>query len=392
MKHTKIDKRILFSFLIIIGLVVGVTLHFSLNINIDGNSPLTTDSDSEIDPIKTGSSVNAYTLDHQLISVQENSSLKNNVISAQIRGVVLNPLNNSDPNWDYYVFDIYVSASPKNGWYVTSDDFDDEHGPSLNLTVNALSAASICLDKLCPSTLRTDSSDSQPQTTKIDMSVGVVSFGVSHTFTPPISKTQPTKITLNQVGWMSAGTTNGNPHLTAYIYEFAVGIKSPKGQPACIELLATGNFYRITGDYLGYKTYDGDSAAMSMSATFNPPPITTINSNPAGPGFVEVDGIPITTPAQFVWDEGNTHTITALNPIELENGLQYCFVNWSDGKSISHNIIAPTQETTILANFQIQNEPKPSDIPEIYVIIATLLVVIIVFFVVITVLILKKHR
>jgi hypothetical protein len=312
-----------------------------------------TGEDSSGNIRKNGLAVHAY-CNGQLSVIKQGYSSIYNTVSVQVNGFVLNPLNNSDRTSDYYMLDLYATASPVSGWYVTSNDFNDEHGPSLNVLIDCIGSELICLDSVCPQSLRIDNGGNSPQTNSLEISVEPVKFGISHTFTPATSKTQPSKITSSQVGWLSAGTTNGNPALNAYAYDFQVGLKVPKGTPASIEIHATASFYKITGSYILFNTYAGDSASLVADIAFNSPPVTTISSNPQGKGYVQVDGKEVVTPVQFIWDIDNSHTLAASDIVPRENGIRYVFRDWSDEKGQSHNIVAPNTETTFMADFQTQ--------------------------------------
>ena len=92
----------------------------------------------------TGDSVHAYSA-NTLYVTQQASSTYSNYLYVQTYGFVLNPLKNGDPNFDYYIFDTIVSstANSNNEWYVTSNGFSDEHGPSISLTVNCVGSESV---------------------------------------------------------------------------------------------------------------------------------------------------------------------------------------------------------------------------------------------------------
>ena len=49
----------------------------------------------------------------------------------------------------------------------------------------------------------------------------------------------------------------------------------------------------------------------------------TITSSQPGTGFVKVDGAIITTPQEFNWIVGSTHTIEALTQVSGAAGTQY---------------------------------------------------------------------
>jgi len=80
----------------------------------------------------------------------------------------------------------------------------------------------------------------------------------------------------------------------------------------------------------------------------------TITSNPAGSGYVAVDGAAISTPQTFTWTVGSTHTIAATSPISCGSGCQYVWTSWSDGGGQSHQITVPGSAATYTANFKTQ--------------------------------------
>ena len=80
----------------------------------------------------------------------------------------------------------------------------------------------------------------------------------------------------------------------------------------------------------------------------------TVSSNPAGSGFVTVDGAPITTPQVFTWVQGSIHSLAASSPVSGGAGIQYVWVSWSDGGAQSHTIAVPSSPATYTANFKKQ--------------------------------------
>jgi len=112
----------------------------------------------------------------------------------------------------------------------------------------------------------------------------------------------------------------------------------------------------------GSGSYSG--AVKSTSLTMNAPITETANfamtvqitvtSNPAGSGFVTVDGSVIATPQTFSWVQGSTHTLAATSPVSGGTGIQYVWVSWSDGGTQSHTITVPSSPTTYTANFKKQ--------------------------------------
>jgi hypothetical protein len=89
-------------------------------------------------------------------------------------------------------------------------------------------------------------------------------------------------------------------------------------------------------------------------STFSPTNSSiTVTSNPAGSGYVKVDGNSVTTPYSSIWDIGSTHELEALNP-SGPSGTRYVWVGWSDGGAQSHNYTVPASDATVTANWQTQ--------------------------------------
>lgn len=92
-----------------------------------------------------------------------------------------------------------------------------------------------------------------------------------------------------------------------------------------------------------------------LVANFNPPPtvVITVTSNPAGSGFVTVDGAAVSTPRAFTWTVGTVHELRANSPLAAGGSL-YTFQSWSDSGAQTHNVTAPASPTTYTATFQQQ--------------------------------------
>ncbi len=288
---------------------------------------------------------------------QSNPDSDGNYAFATVTAFALNPLQNSDPNYDYYIFDIYasVTSASYSNWWVDSAGVNDPNGAALTMYAESCLSAnqSIYLPYFYPSSYIADYSSSAQQTTSLNIGYGGFSFGYSHTFTVPTTETEPTNQASCLVSWKSGPHTNANPRIASYQYDFAVGVKVPKGQPATIAVFVEGNFYQ---PYDLGLLYHSDTTYLYFPITFNTPPVTTITSSPAGLGYVYVDGAQVTTPAKYVWDEGNIHTITASQYVPSGLGIRYSFASWSDGGLQSHDIMAPSVPTNFTANFQQQDE------------------------------------
>jgi hypothetical protein len=80
----------------------------------------------------------------------------------------------------------------------------------------------------------------------------------------------------------------------------------------------------------------------------------TIASIPSGKSFVKVDGVTVTTPTTFDWLPGSQHTIEALSSIQVGNGVQCVWTNWSDGGLQSHSFMVSNSSVVATANYQTQ--------------------------------------
>jgi hypothetical protein len=83
--------------------------------------------------------------------------------------------------------------------------------------------------------------------------------------------------------------------------------------------------------------------ADNVRLSYTPPTASiTITSNPAGSGYVAVDGSPISTPQTYPWTVGSTHTLAATSPVSCGGGCQYAWSSWSDGGAQTHAITVPS--------------------------------------------------
>lgn len=99
--------------------------------------------------------------------------------------------------------------------------------------------------------------------------------------------------------------------------------------------------------------------ALAAFATFTPSVFATtqvsitVTSNPAGSGYVSVDGTAIATPQTYTWNVGDSHTIAAVSPVSCGTGCEYIYKSWSDSGAQSHSITVPSSATTYTATFQL---------------------------------------
>ena len=82
----------------------------------------------------------------------------------------------------------------------------------------------------------------------------------------------------------------------------------------------------------------------------------TVNSGPAGSGYVRVDGEAVATPATFAWTIGSTHTLQAVSPVVGPTGTQYVWTGWSDGGSQNHTYTVSGPNVVVTANYKTQNQ------------------------------------
>ncbi len=85
----------------------------------------------------------------------------------------------------------------------------------------------------------------------------------------------------------------------------------------------------------------------------NSVPTTTIQTSPPGLQF-SVDGGAAQTAPQTLSLSAGTHTIAVTTPQPGAVGVQYVFMNWSDGGALSHSIVVGATATTYTATFKTQ--------------------------------------
>jgi hypothetical protein len=68
-----------------------------------------------------------------------------------------------------------------------------------------------------------------------------------------------------------------------------------------------------------------------------------------------VDGTTYTTPQNFTWVQGSSHTLGTVATEAISVTSRYAFTSWSDGGALSHTVTAPAAATaSYTANFAIQ--------------------------------------
>jgi hypothetical protein len=92
---------------------------------------------------------------------------------------------------------------------------------------------------------------------------------------------------------------------------------------------------------------------MTETANFIKAVTVTVTSNPAGPGFIFVDGSAVVTPHNFTWLVGSSHLLTANSMANCGYGCQYTWQSWSDGGAPTHLVVVSTS-TTYTVNYQMK--------------------------------------
>jgi hypothetical protein len=104
-------------------------------------------------------------------------------------------------------------------------------------------------------------------------------------------------------------------------------------------ILIDGKLVAVADSYTVHKVMADHTISVRFETDQTPVEMVdiTILSSPSGPGFVNVDGTPITTPQMFTWIVGSTHSIAANSPIVGETGVRYIYSSWSDGGAQFHS-------------------------------------------------------
>lgn len=91
---------------------------------------------------------------------------------------------------------------------------------------------------------------------------------------------------------------------------------------------------------------------VTESAAFGSDVTVVVNCVPSGRSFI-VDGVTYTTPQQFTWVPGSSHTVDAPSPQVVGPDTRYVFSRWNDGGASSHNV-APVSNTTLTVTLKAQ--------------------------------------
>lgn len=346
-----------------------------------------------------GSALHAY-YNGGLVARNSTSDSQSNSLNLEIRGFIENPLENGDPKYDYYIFSVFAAtaSNPPGSWWVDSSGLQDSNGVALELNVTTpsrvslpdgaivLSNESIIASQVSPSGYK-PTKDGEPvintvtQTISADFcgTIPIININgcvtpsytstVSTTFYPTISESSSRLYGTNEVVWDAGPNTMGNPNISSYSYDFLFGMQVPKGQEPQLDISLTGNFgqpHTYGCHFLNLDTCHSESsdvAVLTFDGSFTAPSKFLVASNPGGDGFVQLNGLNVTTPLPIVWNPGTSYTLTASPFVSLGLGERYVFANWTDGGQRSHIIAVPSTPTTFQANFQKQSQLNISSAP-----------------------------
>jgi predicted outer membrane repeat protein len=89
----------------------------------------------------------------------------------------------------------------------------------------------------------------------------------------------------------------------------------------------------------------------------------TVDTSPSGLS-ITVDGVTSTAPKTFNWIVGSNHTLNTTSPQNVSGGSEQVWSSWSQGGTQSQTVVAPTANTTYIANFtqeyQLTTQASPS--------------------------------
>jgi uncharacterized protein (TIGR03437 family) len=153
---------------------------------------------------------------------------------------------------------------------------------------------------------------------------------------------------------------NAPPGFTPLCYgqfDFLPGSNHQIGAPVP-QLDSIGNYWIFNGfsDGIGQNgTYTADyntSTPDVVTANFLPGAHVSILSNPGGMKLM-IDGRDNWQDYNFIWGQGQTHTISAETPQTDTHGRTWQFMNWSDGGPVAHSITIPaTANYSVTATYQ----------------------------------------
>jgi hypothetical protein len=311
-------------------------------------------------PSETGDTVHANPFN----TTSQGTSPSGNQVYLQVYALAFNPLDDGDPQHDYFLFDIQVTTTPANGgWSIDTDGENDPNGPTIKVNAGVQSCVSQAFDstRMDPSTNDVYSSSNSPISLELTLPLpGGASASIGDTFTTASSQTSAVKVSQCSVQWNSGYCDNLNgigclpagSYENAYSYHFVTAIQVPENESPTLNITAEASFWNCNTLCI---TQTHEHATSQLIQTYSMPPTTIVTSNPAGPGYVSVDGASIITPQKFVWNIGDSHLLTATQFVPGNTGVRYNFVSWSDGGATSHDIQAPSSAENYTADYQEQN-------------------------------------
>ncbi|HLX42953.1 MAG TPA: hypothetical protein VKR43_05940 [Bryobacteraceae bacterium] len=142
-----------------------------------------------------------------------------------------------------------------------------------------------------------------------------------------------------------------------------IGAPTPQ-QDSASNFWVFAGFTNGLGQNATYTASMNITAPDVLTANFIPGVHTSIGTNPGGLK-VMVDGRDNWLANNFVWGQGETHTINAESPQTDSKGRSWVFQSWSDGGAQSHTISIPTTGTSyiVMANYTSQPQVTINSTP-----------------------------
>jgi hypothetical protein len=150
----------------------------------------------------------------------------------------------------------------------------------------------------------------------------------------------------NGDGVYSSGTTT-KTNLFDPAYGILVGLR--------FESTLNGNEVGNAGTWT--EDYSEESRLEDTSLSFMAP--VTLNVQPGAGMAVTVDGTKYSAdqlPRKFDWGVGTTHTLEVEPTVKGATGVQYVFVQWSDGSKDASRTLTATEEASLTVTFKTQYE------------------------------------
>lgn len=139
------------------------------------------------------------------------------------------------------------------------------------------------------------------------------------------------------------------PETDSYLYDPVYGIVVGASYNQKYDGTETGGSGSWTESNLENQQFVDSS--LTFTAT------TTVNAEPSANVYVTVDGVKYASsqlPAKLISMIGSTHTLAIDSPIQGAAGVQYIFVQWSDGSTDTSRSLTVTQDTTLTAKYKTQ--------------------------------------